>query len=1182
MTSSVDIRARIVNVFRRDLIGPGAQDADLAKERLNESPSRWYLTGFLAPAEDPLGLEGVDDEGDPSAQEEMEIDVEEPDADGAGGAAGDNEEPEAPNARRRFLPSSIGLTVLLDPDVKEIEARISWGDYVTEPRLPEDILLPEPSAAELGEDGKPKRIERPLVDWVRTPKERVVRLAVRDGRSDPIVVPESAAEQRRGGGLALETHSRLFSYATPDGKTERVRALTVFLVNRRATVHRFYSDVSYAFQARVELICKAGFQPRHDLSGYRAQDWDLRVADLHYRDICEWAVGRNAAAGWDAADDAAGLVTRVWTDPLPTAEVERVAPNEDAELKARVTFGMETLAQMAEADGAGLSGALADLPALYGLWIEAERKKLAGLPARRRETGEGLIAEMETAKGRIANGISILAGDAKARMAFRFMNLAVAMAARRRIAGATGDPKALPEPQWRPFQLAFVLLNLAGLVDRTHVDRETADLLFFPTGGGKTEAYLGLAAFVIAHRRLSGSGVLGAGVAVIMRYTLRLLTLDQLARAAGVVCALELMRTDAKNIDGQGRRLLGDWPIEIGLWVGSDASPNVLGGKGKSDENTAVGRVRRYRNGRDKRAPAPLKACPWCGTAFTPSSFTCKPNEVAPTNLEIGCANTGCDFTRNRPLPILTVDEPIYRRLPAFLIATVDKFASLPWVGETGAFFGHVDRLEEGVGFYGAAEPGRGRPMYNGFSLDPPDLIIQDELHLIAGPLGTVAGLYEAAIDQLASRRIGEKRVRPKIVASTATVRRAADQIEALFDRGKTSVFPPSGLDRTDSFFARTVPSSTDPARLYLGIAAQGRGPKLVYLRSLTTLVAAAQAAYEAHAPADKQSPNPTDPYMTALCYFNALRELGGARRIVEDEVRDRAGRYGTQRRRVDPADSPFADRSIKEPMELTSRVSTDEVARAKQRLEARFGPNAADTVDVALATNMISVGLDITRLGLMIVQGQPKTAAEYIQATSRVGRDHSRPGLVIAVLNLHKPRDRMHFEQFGQFHRTFYRAVEATSVTPWASRALDRALAAIVVAAARHIDGTLTPDAAVNQLQNQISTRAAVRDAIVARAPERMIAGGRAALAGLIDDILDAWVTTADEQSAGGNAFAYAHRKSPHRLLHMPLEPEIGNLAAPHQRFIAGRSMRDVEPNVALKVRDPHGNTIANADDLV
>jgi hypothetical protein len=319
---------------------------------------------------------------------------------------------------------------------------------------------------------------------------------------------------------------------------------------------------------------------------------------------------------------------------------------------------------------------------------------------------------------------------------------------------------------------------------------------------------------------------------------------------------------------------------------------------------------------------------------------------------------------------------------------------------------------------------------------------------------------------------------------------------------------------------------------------------------------------------------------MTALCYFNALRELGGARRIVEDEVRDRAARYGAQRRRVDPKDSPFADRTIKEPMEITSRVSTDDVAQAKQRLDAVFGRDA-DPVDVALATNMISVGLDILRLGLMVVQGQPKTAAEYIQATSRIGRDHNRPGLVVVVLNLHKPRDRTHFEQFGHFHRSFYRAVEATSVTPWAARAMDRALAAVVVAAARHRDPALTPDAAVKELKNRPAVRTAVRDAIVARAPANAIPGGSAALTVLVDGLLDAWIKTADEQAAGGSVFGYAGQKSPHRLLHMPLAPEIPNLSAAHARFVAGRSMRDVEPSVTLSPRDPQGGQIANADDL-
>jgi hypothetical protein len=299
------------------------------------------------------------------------------------------------------------------------------------------------------------------------------------------------------------------------------------------------------------------------------------------------------------------------------------------------------------------------------------------------------------------------------------------------------------------------------------------------------------------------------------------------ARGRGVVCALELMRSEADFIDN-GKRLLGDWPIEIGLWVGSDASPNRLGSRGITGDDTAVTRVRRFVQ-RGGRAPAPIKACPWCGTPFGRQSFQCVPNTVTPQNLEIRCANIACDFAGNRALPVLTVDEPIYRRLPAFLVATVDKFAGLPWVGECGAFFGHVDHFEEDVGFYGAATHG-GRLLFNGVSLDPPDLIIQDELHLISGPLGTVAGLYETAIDRLASHEHLGRRIRPKIVASTATIRRASEQIRALFDRAETAVFPPPGIDRHDSFFARTLSSEESPARWYLGLATQGRGPQARFL----------------------------------------------------------------------------------------------------------------------------------------------------------------------------------------------------------------------------------------------------------------------------------------------------------------------------------------------------------------
>ena len=532
----------------------------------------------------------------------------------------------------------------------------------------------------------------------------------------------------------------------------------------------------------------------------------------------------------------------------------------------------------------------------------------------------------------------------------------------------------------------------------------------------------------------------------------------------------------------------------------------------------------------------------------------------------VTCASTACAFTGDRPLPVLTVDEAIYRRLPAFLIATVDKFAGLPWLAQAGAFFGHVDRADE-WGFYGAADsPRDGQHLWNGAVLDPPDLVVQDELHLVSGPLGTVAGLYETALDRLATRFEGGQRIRPKVVASTATVRRAADQIRALFDRHGTEVFPPPGLDRRDSFFAITLPPGQRPARWYVGLAAQGKGPKLVFMRALITLLAAAEREREADEGA-------ADPYLTALCYFNALRELGGTRRVVEDDVRARLSTYGAGRRRLHPADTPFSDRRIRQPLELTSRVSTDLVARAKQQLDQPA--NSPDGVDVALATNMISVGLDISRLGLMLVQGQPKTAAEYIQATSRVGRQADKPGLVLAVLNVHKPRDRMHYEQFRHYHACFYRAVEATSVTPWSARALDRALAAVVVSVARHLDPSLTPDTAARLLKDYPGAREAVRRTILDRAPADALVGGHAALSAEIDRLLDGWEAVAETNIENGSALPYAWPKDK-ALLHDPLYPALPNLSPEHQQFVAGRSMRDVEATIALKLRNPNGSPLA------
>lgn len=1146
------VRSRLVDVLRRDLVGPGPQDPDLARELLKgkESPSRWYLTGFLAPSPERQAIgeaDEPDDEGDPVLGDDENGDPE------AGPArAADDAPPDDPPARSRRLPSSQGLTVLLDAAVEEVEVLLTWGDYATEPPLPPEVFL----------DGKAQfdPVYRD-VHWRRVPGEARVRLRVPDGRGEPVKVPGSGGAQRPSGCLTIEAHARPYGIRQPDGSVVQVRALTVMVVNRRSPIRRRFADITFAFQVRLEVRCASGLFPRHNLSGYGSEDSDEALADLHHRDVAEYAVGRGTSAGWAADPD--GVVRAACTDHLPRAEVERVEPNESI---PGVEFGMERLAELA-AEGAGpMRDALAALPEAYGTWIATQAASIPGIDGpHRRATAEQLVAAARRAQGRAADGIALLAVDDHVRRAFRAMNEAVARAARRRNAGPGGDPAAQDEPTWRPFQLAFVMLNLRGLAEPTHDDREIADLLFFPTGGGKTEAYLGLAAWAIAHRRLTNGGLLGAGVTVLMRYTLRLLTLDQLSRAAGVVCALELMRGEPAWQE-EGRRLLGDWPIEIGLWVGSAASPNRMGRVGDGRDDTALARVRRHqRNGRE--APAPIKACPWCGTPFDKNSFACVPPGRQPVNMEIRCASTACDFTRDRPLPVLTVDEAIYRRLPAFLIATVDKFAGLPWLGEAGAFFGHVDRADE-WGFYGAADPpGMGRRLRNDQALMPPDLVVQDELHLISGPLGTVAALYEVALDRLATRERDGRRIRPKVVASTATVRRASRQVEALFDRKDTAVFPPPGPNRRDSFFAVTVSPDEKPARLYVGLASPGRGPKLIFLRALTTLLAAARA--------EAATGGEADAYETALCYFNALRELGGARRIAEDEVRARLADYGAKRRRIDPPDAPFADRQLREPLELTSRVSTDKVAEAKERL-ARPCADPKDGVDVALATNMISVGLDIGRLGLMLVQGQPKTAAEYIQATSRVGRRAGQPGLVLALLNAHKPRDRQHHEGFRQFHACFYRAVEATSVTPWAARALDRALAAVVVAAARHLAPGLSPEDAAARLRDggDAALRAAVVEAVLSRAPPAEAVGGHAGLRATVEGLLDAWAATADEQTAAGGKFYYGYPREK-ALLHEPLDPLLSSLSPAHRRFTAGRSMREVEHATPLKVVDQHGNVL-------
>ena len=1136
-TTSPQVRARLAQALNLDLIGPRAQH-ELAEERLPGwvRPSNWYLTGFLVPSGARPEQQGVD------ADEDEDLD----ETPASGGLAEESSE-ERKAAKRGFFPSSIGLSFLVAREARTLSVTVRWGDYA-------------PGEVEDG-DGKPLKV------WQRRPCERTMQVSIAPSENpsepdsaSPMQPPSTEAAAQAGdfpipdsNGLCLHVDERPINTEGLAGIPDGTRAVSIFLVNRRAP-EADNPDLAFAFQAEIEVSGEQAFVPRPNLRGAREGDWDERMADLHYADTPEYATGHGVSADWELVD---GLCRRLRTAWIPSAEVEKTEtmPVQGAE------FGMDALGRLA--DGPAAQDALRPLVAEYRAWIESRRNEVSPLTDARRETAEELLRLAALAAERMQRGIEVLTKDADALDAFRVANRAVARALRQRL------PEQFAErpPHWRAFQLAFILLNLPGIADPADPHRETVDLLFFPTGGGKTEAYLGLAALAMVLRRLRNpeqNARQGAGVSVIMRYTLRLLTLDQLARATGLVCALELERED-------NTERYGEWPFEIGLWVGKAATPNRMGKRGEQSSDSARAKTRQFQAKPDSRpSPIPLENCPWCGEKFAPDSFQLRPDSDAPKELWVACANFECDFSGERPLPILAVDEPIYRRLPAFLIATVDKFASLPWEARAGKLLGGAERCDA-QGFYGAADASQGQRLNR--PLPPPDLIIQDELHLISGPLGTMVGLYEAAIEALCMGGLDGAAARPKIVASTATVRRAQNQIQALFGRPQTQVFPPPGPDRQDAFFARTQPLQETSGRRYLGIAATGRSPKLVMRKVWLALMGAAQGAFR-EAGGHKNQDNPADPYMTVLGYFNSLRELGGARRVLEEEVQNTLKEYG-ERKRIGEARGLFRDRrTFSEVLELTSRVSTNKVAEARQRLECAF--HEQQRVDCAIATNMISVGLDIPRLGLMVVQGQPKAHAEYIQATSRVGRDDRRPGLVVTLLNAHKPRDRSHYERFRHYHETFYRSVEVSSVTPFSARALDRGFAGVLVGLARHAEGKLTPPEGAEriaevrpQLQRQLVQ--ALRERIDKQpfAAETEREEALASIEQRVADLLDSWGRIVADYHANNVSVQYQkhERRQSRPLLREMLDADFES--ADHRKFRANRSLRDVEPEVNLHLLD-------------
>jgi len=821
--------------------------------------------------------------------------------------------------------------------------------------------------------------------------------------------------------------TRVFSRPVPGVSEPDLRLVTVAVVNQVVGTGPSSALFQMGFHVGAENGLLIEPYPEVELPD---RDDEEKSIDLLYRNKRTYAIGHGCAAEWKGG--AESPVLRVEAVSLPAYEVVSLTPNifltdesesylldPDGERQS-VTVSMKELADGTAEGRTQVETVLR----LYSEWIQARTAEIPDLPERFREAAHRHMMLADAALARMTTGWEMVGSDHIAERAFRWANEAMLDQQVRSnlplrevergkddVLRVKGIHPKLETPSgrgtWRPFQIAFILASLPELVEPSEKERSLVDLIFFPTGGGKTEAYLGASAISLLARRLRDP--LDAGTDTLMRYTLRLLTAQQFLRAASLICVLEEIRS--QNPDA-----LGEAPFGIGIWLGGSSTPNSW--------KAAVDALARLRRNPHEQNLFLLLRCPWCGT-----QMGTKPKgrggqdvigyEQVGQKVVLRCVDSQCRYSRRSGLPVHVVDEDIYEARPSIVIGTVDKFAMMAWRPQARNLFGF---------------DGQGKR-----TVSPPGLIIQDELHLISGPLGSMVGLYEPIIDELCTDRRGATPVPPKIIASTATIRRYEDQIRGLFGREEVALFPPHGLEEGRSFFAepaRLSDGSLEPGRRYVGVMSASLGS----MQTVQTRVAAATLQGATKVPeADR------DGYWTNLNFLNSLRELGNTVSLLESDVPD----YLTGLIRRDSIDPRWPNRT----MELTSRRRSDEIPKAIEQLQVRYqkDQDRQEAIDICLASNIIEVGVDIDRLGLMTIVGQPKTTAQYIQVSGRVGRRAEvSPGLVITIYGAAKPRDRSHYERFFTYHQQLYAQVEPTSVTPFATPVLRRALHAAVVAYVR------------------------------------------------------------------------------------------------------------------------------------
>lgn len=1186
----ISARDEYIQTIKSEIMGPGSEfsvpDAD--HELISARPDSRYSVGILFPQGNQVNQDNEETLPVSSSDEGVEDSVESADAPDASkeqpqekaNSSHTYEADETANETldeeigmaSQYMQSSMGITFLVKGDASHVFGNVKFATYraakVTDcviPYFPADsdtYILPSELGHKMVYDKELRCIKllsqitlkeaREIFEHDTIPENEFFELKqityrfadyCRTGYvREPHEIESFELDFTQGDYVEDErnknldhTPAKIVALRTRMG--EDIWSITVMLVN--ALEESPAKPYHCIFQSKITISTKNNnfvfieSNPDVDVDSMDEEEQSLA---LLYRHKKIYGTGLGTSVNWGIDDSGHGSI---WSEFFPVQEIPSMSFSlpENTRLTDK-ELSMKYLSDLSDASKDQRLYSMTALVDLYKNWVDDISEIAKKLDPQYQAAATRNIIDCKRAYKRMYSGIETLKTNENAYNAFLLANRAMFMQRMhlkmqsdmsnedrydddeeiaKRLLKLNYRTEPDDNTKWRPFQIAFLLMDIDSIVSDTSEDRNTVDLIWFPTGGGKTEAYLGLTAFTIFYRKLSRLQESG-GTAVIMRYTLRLLAAQQFTRAATLICACEYIRQDSLNRKHKyPAYALGNEPITIGLWIGGTHIPNKNTGSKNSaeyhlNELISVSAPYYIRSVKERHNKFQVLKCPWCGTKMVKDEKGSRlvgawGYAMRGKHFYMHCPHEECHFTAR--LPIQIIDEELYETPPTLLFGTVDKFAMMPWDGRIGAFFsvGSKNRT--------------------------PELIIQDELHLISGALGTIVGLYETAVDALCS----QKGIRPKIIASTATIRKAKEQCSVLYNRDVMQ-FPAPGIDADDSFFAREAPIDYAKGiygRKYVGIMPSGKTKAMTEIRMMAAMLQRTDMMDLPYVVKDK--------LWTLTAYFNSLRDLGKASTLVDDDVKDfiirTAHRFFTKPRLIIGAD------------ELTSRVSTTELNETLDKLEKveyseenraakRYASN------ILLATNMISVGIDVARLNVMLMMGQPKLTSEYIQASSRVGRNY--PGVVFVQYDATKSRDRSHYERFRSYHESYYRFVEPTGATPFSKPARERALHAILATMIRFKTGlTQDKDAGYFDLEYHQDIIRDVEQYIINRVKEindRASGGAKDDLSAVsreIQEFIEKWQSLVDECAAAeGQPPLYFGRrfmvKSPsseeHRLL--------------------------------------------------